>query len=68
MGRRLNPGAERGGGGAEERFNPTDRHGQNWATPLYLASENGHAEVVERLAKAGADASAKTNVSGGGGR
>ena len=26
-----------------------------WSTPLYLASEKGHSDVVEALAKAGAD-------------
>ena len=26
-----------------------------WSTPLYVASEKGHCDVVEALAKAGAD-------------
>jgi ankyrin repeat protein len=36
---------------------------QNGETPLFIASFNGHAEVVRALLAKGADVLAKTNVS-----
>jgi len=37
---------------------------QNGCTPLYAAAQNGHEEAVHFLVEAGADLTAKSNVSG----
>ena len=40
--------------------------GQNGATPLYVAAQNGHVEAVRELVKAGAKIEAAMTVGGGG--
>ena len=61
----LHAGREEGSRGAltQTRRHPASPPVQTGATPLYIASEKGHLDIVKALIERRADVEAKTNVS-----